>query len=90
MIIISCVIYSVIAFGKYCLKAVKRYIIIMMFNGVFLPTVKNVSEAAYHPSLHTKAYYEKVTELLSSAQSKEDVIEILNDIAEQLQKGTFI
>lgn len=37
-------------------------------------------------------YYEdneKVTELLSSAQSKEDVIEILSDIAEQLQKGTF-
>lgn len=59
-------------------------------NGVFLPTVKNVSEAAYHPSLHTKAYYEKVTELLSAAESKEDVIEILNDIAEQLQKGTFI
>lgn len=58
-------------------------------NGVFLPTVKSASEAAYHPSLHTKAYYEKVTELLSSAQSKEDVIEILSDIAEQLQKGTF-
>ena len=58
-------------------------------NGVFLPTVKNVSEAAYHPSLHTKAYYKKVTELLSSAQSKEKVIEILNDIAEQLQNGTF-
>lgn len=58
-------------------------------NGVFLPMVKNVSDAAYHPRLHTKAYYEKVTELLSSAQSKEDVIEILSDIAEQLQKGTF-
>ena len=58
-------------------------------NGVFLPTVKNASEAAYHPSLHTKAYYEKVTELLSSAQLKEDVIDILTDIAERLQKGIF-
>lgn len=36
-----------------------------------------------------KIVEKKFTELLSSAQSKEDVIEILSDIAEQLQKGTF-
>lgn len=58
-------------------------------NGVFLPTVKNISNAAYHPSLHTDAYYRKVTELLIQAKSKDDVIDILTDIAEQLEKGTF-
>lgn len=58
-------------------------------NGVFLPTVKNISNAAYHPSLHTDSYYRKVTELLIQAKSKDDVIDILKDIAEQLEKGTF-
>ena len=58
-------------------------------NGVFLPTVKDVAEGAYHPGLHTDSYYRKVTELLSSAKSKEDVLDILGDIAEQLKKGTF-
>ena len=58
-------------------------------NGTFLPTVRDVAEGAYHPSLHTDSYYRKVTELLSSAKSKEDVLDILDDIAEQLQSGTF-
>ena len=58
-------------------------------NGTFLPTVKDVTDGAYHPSLHTDSYYRRVTELLSSAKSKEDVLDILNDIAEQLQNGTF-
>lgn len=58
-------------------------------NGVFLPTVKNVTDAAYHPSLHTDAYYRKVTEALMPANSRDDVIDILEDIAEQLQRGTF-
>lgn len=59
-------------------------------NGVFLPTVKNIPNSAYHRSLHTDSYYRKVTELLTPATSKEDVIDILEDIAEQLQKGTFL
>ncbi len=58
-------------------------------NGTFLPTVKDVAEGAYHPSLHTDSYYRKVTELLSSAKSQDDVLDILDDIAEQLQNGTF-
>ena len=58
-------------------------------NGVFLPTVKDTVDSAYHPSLHTDQYYRKVTEMLSQAQSKDDVIDILSDIAEQLKNGTF-
>ena len=58
-------------------------------NGVFLPTVKGVFDAAYHPSLHTKDYYKKVNDLLSDADSQEDVISILKTIAEQLSNGAF-
>lgn len=58
-------------------------------NGVFLPTVKDTVDSAYHPSLHTDQYYRTVTEMLSEAQSKDDVIDILSDIAEQLKNGTF-
>ena len=57
-------------------------------NGVFLPTVKDVG-GAYHPSLHTDQYYRKVTEELYAATSREDAIDILSDIAEQLMEGTF-
>lgn len=32
----------------------------------------------------------KINDLLSSAQSKQDVIDILEDVALQLQNGTFI
>ena len=58
-------------------------------NGVFLPTKKGVSNAAYHPSLHTDAYYQNVTDRLSEATSREDALNILSDIAEELQKGVF-
>ena len=58
-------------------------------NGMFLPTVKDAAKGAYHPSLHTDSYYRKVTELLSSTKSKDDVLDILDDIAEQLRNGTF-
>lgn len=58
-------------------------------NGVFLPRVKDVTESTYHPSLHTDAYYRNVTELLSQAQSKNDVLDILSDIAQELTNGTF-
>ena len=59
-------------------------------NGVFLPTVKGVSDAAYHPGLHTKAYYERVNELLRSANSKEEVLQVLAEISRQLASGTFL
>ena len=58
-------------------------------NGVFLPTQKGVSESAYHPSLHTDLYYSKVEDLLSGAKNKEEAINILKKIAQQLKVGTF-
>lgn len=58
-------------------------------NGVFLPAQKDVIGSAYHPSLHTDAYYEKVNDWLSAATSKEEVIEILREIAKQLTNGNF-
>ena len=59
-------------------------------NGVFLPTVKNVTNAAYHPSLHTNAYYDEVNTLLKEATSKQDVLDILSYIAQSLQDGKFM
>ena len=58
-------------------------------NGVFLPTEKGVSESAYHPSLHTNQYYNKVNELMLQAETKEDAIATLGYIKDQLNKGTF-
>ena len=58
-------------------------------NGVYLSTQKGVANSAYHPSLHTGDYHEKVYDLLSKADSREEVIEILRDIAEQLHEGIF-
>ena len=58
-------------------------------NGVFLPTVKGVSEATYHHSMHTRTYYDAVNEILRNANSREEVIYYLNYIAERLKNGTF-
>ncbi|EKS4344306.1 AHH domain-containing protein [Clostridium sporogenes] len=58
-------------------------------NGVFLPTVKDVSDSAYHRSLHTNEYYKNVEKLFENVGSKEDAVEVLQDIREQLIKGTF-
>ena len=58
-------------------------------NGVFLPTERNVSEALYHPSLHTNEYYRKVNQLLRNANSKEDVLDILDFMREELLDGSF-
>ena len=46
-------------------------------------------EATYHPSMHTKEYYEKVNDLISSAESREEVLVILGKIREKLVNGTF-
>ncbi|MBO5166420.1 MAG: AHH domain-containing protein, partial [Lachnospiraceae bacterium] len=59
-------------------------------NGTFLPTVKDVAEGAYHPSLHTNAYYDKINKLLSEATCKEDVLDILEFIGDELSSGTFM
>lgn len=59
-------------------------------NGVILPTVKDVAEGAYHPSLHTNAYYDEINNLLSGVTSKQDVVDVLNYISGVLQNGTFM
>ena len=59
-------------------------------NGTFLPTVRDVAEGAYHPSLHTNTYYDKVNKLLSEATCKEDVLDILEFIGDELSSGTFM
>ncbi|MBO7339906.1 MAG: AHH domain-containing protein [Lachnospiraceae bacterium] len=58
-------------------------------NGIFLPTVRNVSNAAYHPTLHTKKYYDTVNEMLKEATSEQEVRDILGRIVEGLSKGNF-
>lgn len=59
-------------------------------NGVFLPTVRDVAEGAYHPSLHTNAYYDKINKLLGGATYKEDVLDILEFVSNELSSGSFM
>ena len=59
-------------------------------NGVFLPTAKDVAEGAYHPSLHTNAYYDEINNLVSGVTSKQEALDVLNYIFESLQNGTFM
>lgn len=56
---------------------------------MFLPTNRNISNYAYHPSLHADAYYEKVNSFLLRATKRDEAIEILEDIGEMLSSGTF-
>lgn len=56
---------------------------------MFLSTVKDVSDSAYHRTLHTDSYYENVKELFEMATSKEQVIGTLKKIREMLLQGTF-
>ena len=58
-------------------------------NGVFLPTNRTQGTGAYHRTLHTYEYYEKVNRILETANTREDVIYLLRDIAEQLANSTF-
>lgn len=69
-------------------------------NGVVLPTgVKNtphkkMPDAYAHATIHTKIYYANITTLLNDASqlynaTKEDIIDTLQGIALDLQKGTF-
>ena len=60
-------------------------------NGVFLPSVKGVSDATYHYSLNNNtAYYEKVNELLRQATSRQEALDILKYIGNELSNGTFL
>ena len=58
-------------------------------NRVFLLTVLDVIDGAYYLSLRSTTNYRKVTRLLSDANSKQDALDTLTDIAEQLKKGKF-
>ena len=59
-------------------------------NGVFLPAVKGYAgQTMNHLTLHTKAYYDAVNEVLSSAQTRQEVVEALQTIKDGLLNGTF-
>lgn len=58
-------------------------------NGVFLPTDRTHGTGTYHRNLHTKVYYEKINRILGDANTREEVIYLLRDIAEQLANNTF-
>lgn len=70
-------------------------------NGVFLPfTTRNadgdlvlsnpdLGDAANHRVIHTDAYMDEITQRLEGAQSREDVIDILNDAREELLIDEF-
>lgn len=48
-----------------------------------------LSGGTNHRTLHTTDYYDKINNKLTNAQNRDEVIEILNNIAEQLSNGTF-
>jgi RHS repeat-associated protein len=59
-------------------------------NGVFLPANSrspNPTGAAVHSRLHTDYYYDTVNELLGSARTRDEAIDILNQIRQRLQSG---
>ncbi len=61
-------------------------------NGVFLPSNSNVVTAApgsIHSTVHTKAYYDKVNDLLLMAGSRQDVIATLHLLRRLLLAGQF-
>ena len=58
-------------------------------NGVYLPTKNGISNAAYHPSVHTKKYFKNVYELINTAGSRSEAETMLRSIALQLENGTF-
>jgi RHS repeat-associated protein len=59
-------------------------------NGVYLPrTASSNAPGAYHPSLHTKVYYEELFSRLSQATTRDEVIHILNQIRQELLANTF-
>ncbi len=59
-------------------------------NGVFLPATKksaNPTGATVHSSMHTRGYYNSVNKMLSNSTSRQEVIEILDQIRQTLQSG---
>jgi|GEM_PF-5444294 len=69
-------------------------------NGVYLPRFKrhlphpDMPDAYSHSEIHTKDYYLNITQMLTDESSlpnttKEDIEEVLRDIANELQNGSF-
>ena len=57
-------------------------------NGVWLPTQADaVTDALYHPSLHNGTYFQRVEELLTHCDDKEEVYEMLGYIRDCLLNG---
>lgn len=61
-------------------------------NGVYLPTEKGLpgaGNASVHKGRHLNKYIDEVTDRLEKATSRDDCIEILNTIREDLLNGTL-
>ena len=52
--------------------------------------MKDVTERAYHSSLHTNAYFDEVNNLLGGATSKQEVLDVLDYISNSLKDGSFM
>jgi hypothetical protein len=59
-------------------------------NGVFLPRLRGtLARGAYHPRLHTTAYYREVYQRLSGVTARSEALEVLEGIRAELLRGTF-
>ncbi|MBN1208048.1 MAG: AHH domain-containing protein [Myxococcaceae bacterium] len=61
-------------------------------NGVFLPASRaaaNPAGSAVHSTVHTRAYYEAVNEMLGQATTRQEAVEALNAIRQALLNGGF-
>ena len=58
-------------------------------NGVWLRHKRGSGTGSYHPELHTNKYYEEVNRRISQVKTKEEAIEVLQDIAKQLSNDIF-
>lgn len=57
-------------------------------NGVFLPNNENSSlKGTQHRGDHTKDYFEKVNDLLAQTKTKQEVLEVLQFVKEDLYEG---
>ena len=57
-------------------------------NGIFLPmSPENILKGTNHPGKHQKEYFYEVNRRLREAKSKDQCLEILDDLKEELYKG---
>lgn len=56
-------------------------------NGVFLPRAANGTAAAVHAGGHSRAYYEAVNAALAQATTRDEVLEALEALRQDLQNG---